>query len=359
MQLKIEEAQMPTYTIDFKELKAQATFEPVLAHYRIRHTVRGHRVSALCPFHNDRDPSLRIDLGKKVWRCCACEAKGNILDFVARMERQTAPGALPKVARTLIEICGLELGAGHPAEGARMPVDGPEAPETGKPAPPPSRPAGTRPGGSDATPTAEPGPINPPLTITLKLDSEHPYFEERRIDHDTRAVFGLGYAGRGMMAGRIAIPIHNERGQLVAYAGRWPGDPPAGQPRYKLPPNFRKSAALFNLHRVGGSRHLVVVEGFFAVFRLQALGIPAVALMGHDLSAEHVRLLKAAGTALVTVMLDGDDAGRTAVEKIVPSLARHGVFVREAALPIGTQPDTVGEELLAELVALPESLRAP
>ncbi len=31
--------------------------------------------------------------------------------------------------------------------------------------------------------------------------------------------FGLGSASRGLMKGRIAIPIHNENGELVAYAG--------------------------------------------------------------------------------------------------------------------------------------------
>ena len=55
------------------------------------------------------------------------------------------------------------------------------------------------------------------------------------------------------MAGRICIPIHNAKGELVAYAGRWPGeDVPDGQERYKLPPKFHKSRVLFNLHRLAG-----------------------------------------------------------------------------------------------------------
>ena len=67
------------------------------------------------------------------------------------------------------------------------------------------------------------------------------------------------------MAGRIAIPIHDEAGDLVAYAGRWPGDDgwPEGEERYKLPQGFQKSHVLFNLHRVLDAEHLVVVEGYF------------------------------------------------------------------------------------------------
>jgi DNA primase len=64
------------------------------------------------------------------------------------------------------------------------------------------------------------------------------------------------------MAGRICIPVHDTGGQLVAYAGRWPGeDVPEDQERYKLPKNFQKSRVLFNLHRVRDAEHVVLVEG--------------------------------------------------------------------------------------------------
>ena len=60
--------------------------------------------------------------------------------------------------------------------------------------------------------------------------------------------FGIGYfPGKGSMSGRVVIPIHNERGELVAYAGRAIDQT---EPKYKLPAGFKKSAVLFNLHRV-------------------------------------------------------------------------------------------------------------
>ena len=43
------------------------------------------------------------------------------------------------------------------------------------------------------------------------------------------------------MSGRVVIPIHNERGELVAYAGRSIDD---SEPRYKLPRGFHKSVEL-------------------------------------------------------------------------------------------------------------------
>lgn len=41
--------------------------------------------------------------------------------------------------------------------------------------------------------------------------------------------------------------FHNVRGEVVAYAGRWPGIPPnKDTPKYKLPGGFKKSQELFN-----------------------------------------------------------------------------------------------------------------
>ena len=84
---------------------------------------------------------------------------------------------------------------------------------------------------------------NSPLSFELKLDLG---LTEAAIEH-----FGLGFAGRGVMKGRIAIPIHDEYGQLIAYAGRWAANPvPDEESRYKLPDGFHKSQVLYNLHRV-------------------------------------------------------------------------------------------------------------
>ena len=58
----------------------------------------------------------------------------------------------------------------------------------------------------------------------------------------------MGFAGRGVMKGRIAIPIHDEYGQLIAYAGRWAANPvPDEESRYKLPEGFisRRSYTIF------------------------------------------------------------------------------------------------------------------
>ena len=81
----------------------------------------------------------------------------------------------------------------------------------------------------------------------------------------TPAEFGVGfYAGPGPQSGCIVIPIHNPRGEIVAYAGRSLDD---SLPKHKLPLRFRKAVELFNLHRaaVTGSKAAIVVEATLIV----------------------------------------------------------------------------------------------
>ena len=74
--------------------------------------------------------------------------------------------------------------------------------------------------------------VNQPLKFALKgLDNRHPYLtQERSLAEATLDAFGLGYHGcKGIMHDRVVIPIHNEHGELVAYAGRSLGEPQRGK----------------------------------------------------------------------------------------------------------------------------------
>ena len=152
-----------------------------------------------------------------------------------------------------------------------------------------------------------------------------------------------------MMKGRIAIPIHNERGEWVGYCGRWPGDDgwPEVEDKYKLPGGFLKSHLVFNLNRVGESvreRGLILVEGFFSCFWLHQCGFPnVVALMGSFLSEQQRELLVAAvgPQGRITVLLDNDEAGRNGEAQCLEELCQY-IFVKVTRLPAGhNQPDNL------------------
>ena len=202
---------MPKLWIDFTALRSRAHFEPVLAHYGLKPIGRGAQQTILCPFHDETKPSCKVNLEKKAFHCFACGAKGNVLDFVARME----DASLTDAARKLAEICAIPLAevsreaeeskparkSGHRPH--RKPQDAREATTTRKAVPvaqtslcehpdapqaivdPRTRLARFSYGGhplelpathlvrEDAPSEAE-GPINPPLTFRLKLDAAHP-----------------------------------------------------------------------------------------------------------------------------------------------------------------------------------------
>jgi DNA primase len=189
-----------------------------------------------------------------------------------------------------------------------------------------------------------------PLPFRLKLDPTHPYLSTRGVSPELAATFGLGYCTCGTaMQGWICIPIHDERGVLVAYAGRWASDEiPEGISKYHLPRGFEKRRVLFGLHRVIGAEHLILVEGYWSVFRLNTLGLPAVALMGRTLSTEQESLLLRSGVEKLTLLFDGDRPGRNASVELLPRLAKP-FFVRDVRLPDGAEPDTVPEQFLQKL----------
>src|ERR1700693_3047681 len=109
--------------IDFAFVKENASFERVLAHYNLETRGSGVQRSVLCPFHPDKRPSCRVELDKKIFHCFACEASGNILEFVARMEGDADD--LRASAAKIADICKMALApprAGGKATGRPTPA---------------------------------------------------------------------------------------------------------------------------------------------------------------------------------------------------------------------------------------------
>lgn len=185
------------------------------------------------------------------------------------------------------------------------------------------------------------------------VNSAHPYLVERGIERVTATEFGVGfYSGTGLMKGRIVIPIHNSRGELLAYAGRAVN---GVEPKYKLPIGFRKSLEIYNIHRAAtaGSDRAIIVEGYFDCLRVYQAGFRCVvALMGCALSGQQeALLLKRFKT--VRLMLDGDEAGRGASRAIAAKLSRR-CSVGVVRVPDSAQPDQLPPEVIRRLLESPE-----
>lgn len=208
-------------------------------------------------------------------------------------------------------------------------------------------------------PKSEPNDSSPnkPLGFELtRLKTDHPYLDERGISSNAIAHFGLAFCEKGAMSDRIVIPIRNADGKIVAYAGRWPRDPPAETSKYKLPAGFKRSQEVFSLEAAKeetDEEPLIVLEGFFDCISLWHLGLTrTVELKGSALSAAQEALLREHTTpeTRIILMLDEDDAGRAARAEIAARLVQ-GRFVKAVSFPAHAfQPESLSADDLAELL---------
>ncbi len=330
--------------VDFKAVKAAIAMEQVLEHYGIldRFKRSGDSLNGPCPIHKGSSPNqFRVSLSKNIWNCFSeCKHGGNTLDFIAKMENASIHAAAMKA----IDWFRLDLDA----VSANSAEDEARSSESAKSATASPKPA------SRPVPMPEKSAPNTPLKFRLdKLERSHPYLTERGLTQETIVDFGIGYCAKGMMAERIAIPIHNPEGNVVAYAGRFPGEPAEGTPKYKLPQGFRKSLELFNIDRAGKEPGaLVIVEGFFGCMKLHQFGCrKVVALMGSTMSAAQEELIKKYTDrhSLVIVMLDEDEAGRAGREDIATRLSKFCFVKVHTFEKDGQQPDQLSAEEVSAL----------
>ena len=304
--------------VDFKAVKAAVGMEMILVRYGINWLKKnGDELRGRCPIHQGEGQStFHAHLTKNVFNCFSCKARGNVLDFVAAMEKCNVRDA------------GLKLQEWFSISEA-------PAGDTSKPKTQPEERGVER-----------ESLVNPPLKFQLRgIDHEHEYLKARGITPETALTFDVGYfSGKGSMSGRVVIPIHDASGNLVAYAGRAIDN---SEPRYKLPAGFHKSLELFNLHRVT-EPEVVLVEGFFDCMNVMQAGFPAVALMGCTLSDAQEELL-ATKFERVIVMLDGDEPGQQGTAECLAKLGRR-MWVRAAVVPVGKQPDQLSSEELEALL---------
>jgi DNA primase len=315
--------------LDFSAIKQNISFLTILEHYGILDTFKqkGDNLVGPCPIHKgDSKTAFHIDLTKKVYKCFSrCRSMGfkgggNIIDFVAEMERTgTRPQDIKKAAELILEWTqGLEI-----TEGGKG-----EAPER-----------------------AGEFKENKPLTFQLHLDSDHEYLKQRDITKETIDCFGIGLANKGIMNGRVCIPIHDDKGNLVAYVGRAIDKKTIEEEgKYKLPTGFHKSQILYNLNRVEKGGSVILVEGFFDCFKIHQAGFPNVcALMGSSMSEfQEQFILK--NFKHVALMFDGDPAGKEVTKDVLNRLYDK-LFIRAVHLDEGAQPDQLSDEKIRTMLS--------
>jgi DNA primase len=337
--------------VSFDEIKKVVTLQMAIEHYgiQLRH-VNATTLRGKCPLpsHGSEKSkeSFTATLTKGVGGAWACQSQscikargrvgGNVLDFVAAMEGCPIRDAAIKLQMWfLVPMAG--NGSGTIGKEPRAKSFAGKEPDTELVS-------------KKETDGAGESESNKPLTFNLQnIDHAHRYLGERGVSVETAQKFGVGFfPGKGSMHGRIVIPIHNPKGELVAYAGR---SIDGSEPRYKFPAGFHKSLELYNVHRVKDEVSVVLVEGFFDCMKVTQAGFPCVALMGSTMSDAQEEIIRE-HFAHVVVMLDGDEAGRGASEGIADRLRKVIYQVDEVTLPDGMQPDQLSVDELYQRLHL-------
>ncbi len=302
---------------------------------------KGRSYVAICPFHDDKHPSLHISREKQIYKCFSCGEGGNAITFIQNYEKI----GFEEAVRKLADLVGYY------------------DPRLAKP--------------------TYIKKVDPALDSLYKCindlqayyryslstkegEEARNYLTKRGLNEEDIEKYGLGYApsdgkktiqylqakGHSLKAiedigitlakatgssdnnaSRLIFPLFDSNGQVVGFSARRLKDDDS--PKYVNTPEtkiFHKGEVLYNYHNAKkNARHdgyVYVLEGFMDTIALNKAGIgSAVALMGTNLTKEHIGLLRKLGSE-VRLCLDGDDPGQMGMMKAIGSLQKSGLPFR-------------------------------
>jgi DNA primase len=311
---------------------------------------------ALCPFHDDHNPSLTVDPRRQRYKCWSCGEGGDVFQFVQKFEKITFPEALEVLARR----------AGISLEKIQKFSQGP-----------------SRAGMLDVMRWAA-EQFQQCLLDSPQAEAARKYLGERKLTGETVRNFVLGFApaggewlalkaasagiaadmletvgliakrneGRGYydrFRDRVIFPIRDVTGRTVGFGGRILPSSPLSADR--PPPKYYNSAetALFskseNLYGIDIAKqaahkagYLAIVEGYTDVLMAHQHGIgQVVATMGTALNARHIKKLKGV-TPRVVLVFDADAGGDAGVDRALEIFVSNDLDLRIATLPEGLDP---------------------
>lgn len=288
----------------------------------------------LCPFHDDRHPSLHVNVEGQYYKCFACGEGGDLFQFVQQMEGCDFRQAL-KILAGWYDLSDTD---------DYRPVKYPPVRKKSIPAV------------KDKLELVSPMHITALLrNHRMVLDLLEKYVPEEEILRDTYSLFEVGVASYFLppdydaFCNRLIFPIRNEQGKLVAFAGRYRGETEGTNIRkYVNSPTslvYHKSEILYGLYQaqdeIRKHKFVYITEGYKDVLAMHAAGFRnTVALCGTALTEQHAALLYRY-TQCVIVMLDGDKAGQVNGIRSARLLSGKGFSVGRIILEPQHDPDSL------------------
>ena len=289
----------------------------------------GANYTGLCPFHNDKHPSMSVSPSRGIYKCFSCGAGGDALNFLVKIQNREYKDVILELA----EKFGIEL----PNKYTKSSESKNQKKEMMKACEKAAKFFNIQLKSADDA--------NKAITALRKrgisdeiIDKFHLGWATNKYDvlykelkkefnDDILEKAGLilksnsgGWIDR--FRNRIIIPIQNENGEFVAFGARAVDE---GQnPKYLNSSDsliYNKSKILYGLNSAKDSIKsedgVVIMEGYFDVISAQANGVGnAVASCGTALTPDHVKLLsRYTKSRRIYLSFDTDSAGINATKK--------------------------------------------
>jgi DNA primase len=347
-------------TIDTRALKRDHPIEEMVERYGVELHTGGRALLGRCPFHDDGGrPNLHVYPSTQSWYCYRCSIGGDVVSFVQRMERVGFRDAVAQIT------------------GGRRETPKATIRSSGKVK---SRVRHLSPWGPDERAclcAAVELYHNRLLTDAVALayvrgrgldvrvieqcrvgysagDELTAYLRWRRLPVQSAVRIGLlRRDGREFLAGRVVVP-EIRHGQPIWLVGRTigPGD---NAPKYLGLPGRKP---LLGWDTAMNPRQVFVVEGVFDWLTLLSWNYPALALVGTHARPTDVKALT--WFDRVFLVLDNDEAGRTAAATLASTLGSRAVIVSlprvKDVAELATVPE--GRDIFARAISQDNLARA-
>lgn len=341
---------MSFYSQDLlEEIRSRSDIVDVISGY-IKLQRKGSNYVGVCPFHNDRNPSMSVNQPRQIYHCFSCGAGGDVFKFVMEYENLSFPEAV----KVLADRAGVALPKQEYSKEAKKQAD-----------------------------------LRAQIMELNKLAAQYYYYTlrqpagkqgldyllGRRLSKETLQKFGLGYADKysdslyrylkgkgytdqllkesGLMQvdekrgmydkfwNRVIFPIMDIRNRVIGFGGRVMGE---GKPKYLNSPEtkvFDKSRNLYglNLARMSRASNMILCEGYMDVIAMHQAGFhQAVASLGTAFTAQQSVILKRY-TNEVLLTYDSDEAGVRAALRAIPILKEAGITAKIINMEPYKDPD--------------------
>ncbi|HAI11110.1 MAG TPA: DNA primase [Phycisphaerales bacterium] len=327
---------------------------------------KGKEFAGLCPFHEDRNPSMFVSPQKQIYKCFVCGAGGDVFSFAMNYHKLSFPEAL----KVLGERAGIEVHDSHQQGEPGQPTVRQKLSEANKCACTFfQRQYQHEQAGAKVRDYVAKRGINTQMLEEFQIgyapdswDGLATYLQKRNMPIEDYIEAGLvspRKTGGGLfdrMRHRLIFPICDALGRPIAFGGRILPDgtiDDKNEAKYLNSPEtplFNKSATLYGLHlakqTILQTRTAVIVEGYTDVVACHQHGVRnVVATLGTALTKEHAHALRHFAEKVVLIF-DADDAGQKAADRAVEVFIGGTLDVTIAVLPNRMDPD--------ELLALPD-----